>query len=68
VTVGAQSRRASAAEAAVNAVLGFAISSAIGVWGFGLSPVGSAAMTAACTAASIVRGYVVRRVFEGMRK
>jgi hypothetical protein len=65
--MGPQSRGLSAVEATVNAVLGFAISSAIGVFLFGLSPVGSAAMTAACTAASFVRGYVVRRVFEGMR-
>lgn len=62
-----QSRRLSLAESATNAALGFTISAAIGVYLFGLSPVGSAAMTAACTAASIVRGYVVRRVFEGVR-
>lgn len=61
-----QTRRKSLAEAMTNTILGFAISSAIGVWGFGLSPIGSLTMTAACTAASFIRSYLVRRVFVKM--
>lgn len=68
----AQTRRGTAMEIAVNLLAGFAISWAVNRWVlpfFGYTPPPSALFTlgAVMTLASIVRQYILRRVFERLR-
>ena len=65
-----QSRSLSATEAITSTVVGFGVSYALTLTvlpAFGYNVTGSAALgiTAIYTAASIIRGYVIRRSFNG---
>lgn len=67
-----QSRRMSLLEAVVSTVLGFGLAVASTAWVFPLVGVRmtvgqNLATVAFMTALSVVRGYVVRRVFEALR-
>ena len=65
-----QSRRMSAAEAVMGTAIGFAVSLALTftvlpAFGYHVSAPDAWGITAIYTAASILRGYVVRRAFNG---
>jgi len=65
-------RRIDAAEAVTSTAAGFAVSwaltfCALPLWGFQPSAGDALAITAVYTAASVARGYLVRRIFRRMQ-
>lgn len=65
-----QSRRLSALEAATSTAAGFIVSLALTftvlpAFGYAVTPSHGLGITAIYTAASVLRGYIVRRAFNG---
>lgn len=58
-----QSRWASAAEAVANVVTGYGVSAVLNVWLFGVTWSQSARLSVWYVLASLIRSYVLRRVF-----
>lgn len=58
-----QSRRASAAEAAVNVCVGYGIAVALSWWLLDITPGRAAGVSIVFTVASLARSYALRRLF-----
>lgn len=58
-----QSRRASAVEAVTNVGVGYGVSVGLSWWLLGITPGHAAGVSVVFTAASLIRSYVLRRLF-----